>query len=212
MRTDGRSTFRIFQRTPLVAAVVLALTPGISAALVVTDPGDSGPGTLRQAIVDSNAIDPVSGACAASSGISFSGPFTIRPATPLPELRCGTRIDGGGLVTIDGMDQSMACGLRASARVMAQGLEITGFHTAFCGSISASDSKIYGNYSELSDSPKAAAAGTPSAYLTTSVLDFGNVQIGFMSNAKSLSVVSNGSAPFVIDRFVDQYGGPICYG
>jgi hypothetical protein len=202
----------MFRYSPLVAAIVFALTPGVSAALLVTDPGDAGPGTLRQAIVDSNAIDPASGACAASSGIAFSGPFTIRPATPLPALNCAGRIDGGGLVTIDGVDQSIACGLEASAPVTAQGLEIIGFRAAFCGSISAYGSKIYGNSSELSGSAKAAAAGTPSAYLTTSTLNFGNVEIGTVSNSLSLAVVSNGSAPFVINRFEWEYGGPICYG
>src|SRR5258708_4681514 len=166
MRTFGRSTPFLFRHRPLVAAIVFALTPGISAALTVTDGGDAGPGTLRQAIVDSNAIDAASGACAGNSGITFSGPFTIRPATPLPALKCATRIDGAGLVTIDGVDQSMPCGLSASGAVTAQGLEITGFHSAFCGSISAHGNKIYGNYSELSASAQPAPAGTPTPSLT----------------------------------------------
>ena len=41
MRTQRRNTPPIFRRNPLVMALAFALMPGVSAAFVVTDPGDN---------------------------------------------------------------------------------------------------------------------------------------------------------------------------
>ena len=65
------------------------ITDGV---FVVNTTGDSGPGSLRQAILDSNA------ATGASNTIDFaipgSGVQTITPASPLPSLTTPTIIDG----------------------------------------------------------------------------------------------------------------------
>jgi hypothetical protein len=68
------------------------------ATFVVTDPADSGPGTLRQAILDANS----NLASTAADVIAFNLPGerpvrTIRPLSALPEVT--------GLVTIDGRTQ-----------------------------------------------------------------------------------------------------------
>lgn len=89
-------------------AATVTLLPGI-----VTHTGDSGPGSLRQAILDAN-----SGVCASSFGgcdINFAiprsdGGFTgtvwvIRPATPLPALTTNdVYIDGWTQSSFDGTD------------------------------------------------------------------------------------------------------------
>jgi hypothetical protein len=66
--------------------------------------------------------------------------------------------------------------------------------------------------SEFSPRVKAAAGPTPSAYLTRSVLDFGDVAVGTSSGTLESLVVSSGTAPYTIDRFTDYGGGSICYG
>jgi len=82
---DGTSEFS--------PAVVVTMPP-IPSSVVVTNINDSGPGSLRQAILDAN-----SGACPSVCIISFSitpsGPQAITPATPLPSITAaGVQIDG----------------------------------------------------------------------------------------------------------------------
>jgi hypothetical protein len=72
-------------------APTVALTLG--ANIVVTNTNDSGPGSLRQAILDAN-VDPVS-ADTITFDIPGPGPHTITPVTPLPSIQ-------SQLVTIDG--------------------------------------------------------------------------------------------------------------
>src|ERR1051325_5110926 len=72
-------------------ATYAGLKPAFAATFAVTNTNDSGPGSLRQAILDSNA---------ASSGfntISFSigtGVKTISPLSPLPTISLPVTIDG----------------------------------------------------------------------------------------------------------------------
>src|SRR5687767_11957680 len=74
------------------------------AAFVVTDAGDSGPGTLRQAILDAN-----NSTGADTITFNLPGPDavrTIRPLSALPEITGQTTIDGGTqagvIVELDG--------------------------------------------------------------------------------------------------------------
>src|SRR5207248_286571 len=66
--------------------------PPLAATLMVTNTTDSGPGSLRQAILDSNAAAPGPNAInfaipATDPGCSTStGVCTIRPGTPLPTI------------------------------------------------------------------------------------------------------------------------------
>jgi subtilase family serine protease len=66
----------------------------VATNLVVTNTNDSGPGSLRQAIIDSNNL---SGAQTISFNIPGMGVHTISPLTPLPNIT--------GTVTIDGYTQ-----------------------------------------------------------------------------------------------------------
>jgi len=68
------------------------------ATFVVTDPADSGPGTLRQAILDANSNVASTAADVIAFNLPGDGPVrTIRPLSALPEVT--------GLVTIDGRTQ-----------------------------------------------------------------------------------------------------------
>lgn len=69
--------------------------------LLVTSTADAGSGTLRQALLDSSvecADDPCAIVFRIPPPAPAPGWYTIRPATPLPDLR--------GIVTIDGKSQS----------------------------------------------------------------------------------------------------------
>ncbi len=59
---------------------------------VVTTTADSGPGSLRQAILDSNAL--VGGTNTIDFAIRGSGLETIAPITPLPAITTSVLIDG----------------------------------------------------------------------------------------------------------------------
>jgi hypothetical protein len=86
---------------PLVLGFILALVGSLAVALtapastfVVTNTGDSGTGSLRQAILDANAH---LGADSITFNIPGFGPHTIMPSTALPTI--------SDLVTIDGSTQ-----------------------------------------------------------------------------------------------------------
>ncbi len=70
------------------APVVVTTTSGDQ---VVTNTLDSGPGSLRQAILNVNAK---TGGGKVVFGIPGSGPHTIRPISPLPLVTKTVRIDG----------------------------------------------------------------------------------------------------------------------
>jgi hypothetical protein len=80
----------------LVLALSSAVLPAMAATFTVTTTADSGPGSLRQAIIDSNG----NGATIADDitfAIPGTGPHVITVASPLPAI--------SGLVTIDGTTQ-----------------------------------------------------------------------------------------------------------
>src|SRR5262245_16425548 len=98
------------QARMLVIAFVLALATAIGAAdtYTVTSTADSGPGTLRQAILDANSH---SGADTIAFDIPGPGVHTIAPASALPAIT--------GPVTIDGYTQT---GALANTNPTGQGL------------------------------------------------------------------------------------------
>src|SRR4051812_1568525 len=74
------------------------------ATFLVTDPADTGPGTLRQAILGANAA---AGADVIAFNLPGEGPVrTIRPLSALPEITDLTTLDGrtqpGATVELDG--------------------------------------------------------------------------------------------------------------
>lgn len=74
----------------------LLTLPGLAAAqLVVTTPDDAGPGSLREALHAANASPDLSTIRFAIDRARFGpGPWTIRLATELPEIRTPTRVLG----------------------------------------------------------------------------------------------------------------------
>lgn len=74
-------------------AGALAVMPTLASAatFVVSNTGDSGPGSLRQAIVDANAS---TGLDAIQFNIAGPGPHTIQVSTPLPGITSPVLIDG----------------------------------------------------------------------------------------------------------------------
>jgi IPT/TIG domain/S-layer homology domain len=82
-----RQTWRI----GLVALSALAAAPLAADSFFVTTTADSGPGSLRQAILDANAnpgFDQI------TFGIAGAGVHTITPATPLADITDGVEILG----------------------------------------------------------------------------------------------------------------------
>jgi hypothetical protein len=109
---------------------------------MVTSTADSGPGTLRQAILDLDANGDSTGAPAntLTFQLAGTGPQTIAPATPLPNVTRPVFIDGwsqGGpgysgppLIVIDGKSivDPQADGLRiAAGSSTVEGLAIVRF-------------------------------------------------------------------------------------
>jgi hypothetical protein len=81
------------RRAAIVGAAVLAAAfagNATAATFHVTTTADSGPGSLRQAILDANAAD---GADTIDFAIPVA-PYTIRPATALPTITGALTIDG----------------------------------------------------------------------------------------------------------------------
>jgi hypothetical protein len=128
------------QARTLVLSALLASVAGICAAntYTVTSTGDSGPGTLRQAILDANA-NP--GADTIEFNIVGSGVHTIAPASALPAIT--------GPVTINGYSQPGALantnptglGLNAVLQIEIDG---TSAGSSSCVKVKADDVNIRG--------------------------------------------------------------------
>jgi hypothetical protein len=128
--SSGTRLRRIFARTPGRALLALMLAASASVMLqgaraaplavtfTVTTTADSGPGSLRQAILDANATPD---ADAITFNIAGSGVKTISPASGLPTISQPVTIDGwtqGGpgyagppLIELNGTSAGAANGL-----------------------------------------------------------------------------------------------------
>ena len=97
-------------------------------AIVVTSPADSGPGTLRQALLDAQADDHIT-----FDPVVFppTSPVTITLSTDLPNITInGLKIDASQAgVLLDGRDLGVSAGLtiQGADRVTIQGLQILNF-------------------------------------------------------------------------------------
>ncbi len=80
----------------MLASLIAA--PAFAATFTVTNTADSGAGSLRQAMLNANAIQVTGGTACASHTIVFaipgSGPHTIRPLSPLPVFNIPMTLDG----------------------------------------------------------------------------------------------------------------------
>ena len=138
---------------PVQLAIHIAVTNGV---FVVTNTADAGPGSLRQAILDSNA------ATGQANTIDFAipggGVQTIAPLSALPAITQPVLIDGLSqpgyagtpLIEIDGRNAGGGDGLTITGSdVTVRGLDISGFsqgagiHITGTG---ATGNWIYGNY------------------------------------------------------------------
>ncbi len=130
--SSADATLRIIAQSdgslPLQAELTIAERAVADRLFSVTTTADSGPGSLRQAILDSNA--DTGGTNAIDFRIPSQGVQTIVPSSPLPPLT--------NPVVVDGFSQPGYAGtplieLRGSAAGTADGLTITGSDTTVRG-------------------------------------------------------------------------------
>ena len=105
--------------TLVCAALLASASSALGATFTVTNTGDSGTGSLRQAITESNAAGPGN---TIAFNIPGSGPFTIAPTSALPFIAAeNTTIDG---CTQPGADCS-GLPLTLKIRLDGQGFSLT---------------------------------------------------------------------------------------
>jgi len=134
-----QGVFRVPSWLTRTAGTIFLLTAqsSLCATLTVTNTEDKGPGSLRQAILDANAIVE---ADLIAFNIPGQAPFTISPATPLLGITRSASIDGTTqpgfagkpIIELDGsgVTAQQAAGLRlAAANCTVRGLVINGFQS-----------------------------------------------------------------------------------
>ena len=106
----------------LVLVLLLVVSHDVvhAASFTVTNTSDSGPGSLRQAILDANTSP---GTDTIDFNIPGAGPHTIQPTSVLPPIIDSVVIDGDSIpdITIDG-----ASSINVGFRVYASDVTITG--------------------------------------------------------------------------------------
>lgn len=142
----------------------------VSGDLVVVNTNDSGPGSLRQAILDANADpstpnDVIFEIPASDPGFDGST-FAIRPLSPLPALRRATTVDGstqaaftgdtnpdGPEIFLDGSLQPTDGGLQLADDNVVTGLVVSGFpghgidmNWRIDPDLKPSNNRVVGNY------------------------------------------------------------------
>lgn len=199
----------------VVLAALLAVAPASATTFPVTSEADSGPGTLRQAILDVNAT-----AAGAPHTIQFSksAPVVdgISLATPLPAItRDGTFVDGcgvgrgvggvpngptgGACVQLDG-GGTVATGLvvKQAGSVRIQDLRITGFSGVGVRLWGASSTFVAGNrFGLLADGTP---AGNGRAIRVTGLTNDGTLVAAAKGN------IIGGTS----DAAIDEDAGPAC--
>src|ERR1022692_1199212 len=92
MKTQRLSNFIRVGWAIAVLLTAAGASPARGATIVVTNATDSGPGSLRQAILSANSTANVPDVI--NFNIAGTGPFTISPLTALPALTDPVVIDG----------------------------------------------------------------------------------------------------------------------
>lgn len=113
-------------RLPLLFCLVLAVSIARVSAdtFVVTNTSDSGPGSLRQAIMDANAHANSSDVDIVAFNIPGAGVHTITVASALPDITQSAKIDGWSqpgfqstpLIELTAVPGLLADGLRVFSR------------------------------------------------------------------------------------------------
>jgi titin len=147
----------------------------VPATFTVTTTADSGPGSLRQAILDANATPDTNTIAFAVNG---GGAQTIRPASALPTVTRPVTIDGTTepgyagvpLVVLNGGSAGQgATGLTITAgNSTVSGLVINGFSGAGVQLLNNGGDMLAGNYIGTDISGSAAAANGEGVYVTSS--------------------------------------------
>lgn len=142
----------------LVLGVAVS-TPVSAATFTVTNINDSGSGSLRQAIIDANAV---AGAHTISFNIPGSGPHVITPLTALPNIGSATQTSHS--VTVDGCSQpgSMCGSLPFTLMIQISGTNLATTQSILAVPKTANGTIIRGL--SLTDSPGLAIDGLRSAF------------------------------------------------
>ncbi|MEO8959710.1 MAG: right-handed parallel beta-helix repeat-containing protein [Rudaea sp.] len=132
-----------------VAAVIfmIAATAVQATTFTVTNTYDSGAGSLRQALLDANAMQVTDGMACAPHTIQFAiagaGVHTIQPISPLPPLQIPVTLDGysqpgTSMNTLsEGDNAKLAIELDGSLAGMSDGLAIAPHGSLVCGGSSS---------------------------------------------------------------------------
>jgi hypothetical protein len=119
LNSDGLSDLVILRKGAIAPRVLLTAP---QATFTVTDTSNSGPGSLRQAILDANA-NP--GADLIAFNIGGGGAQTISPLTPLPTVTSPVTIDGTTQPGFSGAPIIVLSGTNAGLGADVDGLKIT---------------------------------------------------------------------------------------
>jgi hypothetical protein len=169
---DGRADLVVANGGPANTATVLVNN---CASLVVINTNDSGPGSLRQALLNANAS---AFAPTVAFGIPGPGPHTIVPLSALPPITRPMQINGTTqpgfsgvpLIVLNGASAGAVSGFRIEAgNTVVRGLTINGFSGAGVDIFGAGGNLIQGNYIGLNAAGTAAVSNGTGVSLTSSV-------------------------------------------
>jgi hypothetical protein len=177
-------------------------TPGVvlSASFTVTNTDDSGPGSLRQAILDANA-NP--GADTITFDIPGTGPFIITLASALPNIYDPVLIDGWSQPGFSGTPLIALKGLAVNG----VGLEISGANNVIRGLAIT----WFGQYGIRINGPEATGNQIAGCYIGTDVTG----TVGFRNGSGGV-VITNGATNNIIgtngDGVDDEAEGNVISG
>ena len=206
---------RSLHRATLLALLAFGLALGprpapvvYASTFTVTNTNDSGPGSLRQAILDSNA-NP--GADLIAFNIPGPCPCTIQPLSALPTITDPAVIDGttqpgfagSPIVELNGASAGFASGIVISAgSSTVRGLVINRFYSDGIGLVTAGGNRIEGSFMGTNI---AGTAALPNGF-GVGVASSNNTVGGTTTAARNLI---SGNQSFGVDIFQGLTGSPV---